>query len=155
MAVIGPIQHDHVITAGMRPRQPQRQVVGFAAGVDEVAHAERRRQRGRQPLGVAHQMVVQITGVRVQQPSLVDERGHHTRMLVAHVRHVVVRIQMGAAFAVDQPDVVAAHDLQRRIAVADAQIGPQAFGAALHQVIGCAARALQQLRRQTQKARWW
>ena len=57
---------------------------GDVPRVDEVADGQLVGQRGLQPLGVQHQVVVEETGVGVQQFHLLGSRLHHVRVAVAH-----------------------------------------------------------------------
>jgi hypothetical protein len=125
MPVIGGVEHDHVALAGVRARQPQRQLVRLAGGVDEEAHAQRRRQQRAEAFGIAHDVVVQIAGVGVEQGQLRLCCPHHARVAVAHMRHVVVHIEKRAAAVIIQVLLPAAHDLERP-AVRDAQVAADA-----------------------------
>src|SRR2546425_1671290 len=50
VAVIGVLQNDNVLAAGMGTGKPKRQFIGLAAGVQEEADAQRFRQQSRQAL---------------------------------------------------------------------------------------------------------
>ena len=113
VAVVGVLEHDHVVAAGRRAREPQRELVRLAARVDEVADAERLRQQPRQPPRVAHGQVVQVAGVGVEERELLLHRAHHARVAVAHERHVVVDVEVGAPRVVVEVLAEAAHDLER------------------------------------------
>ena len=96
-------------------------LVRFAPRVDEIADAQRRRQRGGQPLGVAHQMLVQVAGVGVEHAHLPLGRVGDARMAVADVRDVVVAVDVAAPGLVEEILHRAADDLHRP-AVADADV---------------------------------
>ncbi|MNL50186.1 hypothetical protein D3C87_1731820 [compost metagenome] len=49
MPVIGVVDGDDVAVAGIGTRQPERQIVGLAAGIDEEADVERVGELGCQP----------------------------------------------------------------------------------------------------------
>ena len=66
------------------PLSRVRHLPGHLPGVDEVADGELVGQRGLQPLGVQHQIVVEEAGVGVQQFHLLGPRPHHRRVAVAH-----------------------------------------------------------------------
>lgn len=55
-----------------------------APRVDEVADGELRRQRGLQPLGVQHQVIVQEARVGVERSHLLGAGLHHIWVAVAH-----------------------------------------------------------------------
>ena len=128
VAVIGGLQHDHVTLAGEGPRQAQRQFVGLAARVDEVTHAQRLWQKGGQLFGIAGDVIVQVARVGVEHAHLPLRRRHHARVVVSHVRHVVVRVQVLAALVVEQVLFPAAHDLER-ILIRDGQVTSQPLAA--------------------------
>ena len=111
--MIGRVEHDQIALARVRARQPKRQLVRLAARVHEVADAKRIRQRRREPLRVAHQVVVQVARVRVEHAHLLRRRLHDAGMRVAHVRDVVVRVEVSTARVVVQILHPAAHDFQR------------------------------------------
>ena len=104
---------DHVASAGVGARQPQRQVVGLAAGADQEHPLERRRQQLDQPLGEARHALVEEPGVGVEQAQRASGGCGHGRMAVPEHGHVVDHVQVGAAVGVVEVMAPAAHDLRR------------------------------------------
>ena len=69
-AVIGVILDDDLTAPGVGSSEAQGEIVGLGAGADEEAHAQWVRQGGGEPLGVLHDVVVEVAGVRVEQGHL-------------------------------------------------------------------------------------
>ena len=111
--MIGVLEDDHVLAAGARAGEAQRQLVGLAAGGDEVAHPQRLREAPREPLGIPQDRVVQVASVRVEEGQLLLRRPDDARVGVAHERHVVVDVEVGPARLVVEVLREAAHDLER------------------------------------------
>ena len=84
-----------------------RDVVRLAARVDEHHDRELVGEQRREPVGVGRHLVDEVARVRRQPPRLRGERGRHARMGVAHLRHVVVRVEQPVAVDVGEPDAVA------------------------------------------------
>ena len=122
VAVIGGVQHDDITAPGVCPRQSQRQLVGLAARIHEVAHPERRRQRRDQPLREHRQLVVQVARVRVKDEHLLGRGADDARMAVTDVRNVVVGIEVLASALVVEILHPAADDLHRR-PIGDGKVG--------------------------------
>ena len=134
LLVDGGRQHDDVAGARVRAGEPQRQLVGLAAGTHEVAHAQRGRERAGQTLRVRRQRVVQVSRVRVQDAQLVRRRAHDARMAVADVRHVVVRIEVLPARRVEEQLPPSAHDLER-LSIPDAEVTTDSCAARRHRTV--------------------
>ena len=113
VAVVAVLQADEVGRAGRGADQPQRELVGLAAGVHEEADVEPVREGRDDALGVRQDGVVQVAGVGVEHRHLPRAGGDHARVRVPHVGHVVDRVQVGPALVVVQPRPDAAHDPQR------------------------------------------
>ena len=71
-----------------------------------------RRHERREPLCVFQNISVQVAGVGGENGRLSLNGRHHGRMRMAHVRHVVVHIEVGAIQRVVQPDSLAPHQVQ-------------------------------------------
>src|SRR5262252_8481119 len=65
VAVVSAINHDHIIPARVRAREPQGQLIRFTATVDQKDYAERIRQQGRQTVAEFDQLFVQVTSIRI------------------------------------------------------------------------------------------
>ena len=115
MPVVGVVEHDHVAAAGVRVGEPQREIVGLRAAVDEEAHVQRVRERRREPARVVDHRPVQVARVGVEHLHLALPGGDHPRVAVADVRDVVDQIEEGAALVVEQIRALAADDLQRLV----------------------------------------
>ena len=118
------LEHDHVLRARVRAREPQRELVRLARRVEQIADAERIGERGGEPLGVRVEQIVQVARVGIEHRHLPVRRGHHARMRVADVRHVVVRVEILAPLVIVEILPPSARDAHR-IVVGDAQIGAE------------------------------
>ena len=125
MAVIGYVQRDDILAPGGGACQPQGQVVGLAAGVDEVKDAQLRRQGGGETASVLQNRVVQVARVGVEHLHLALAGADHVRVAVAHMRNVVDAIEVGTAGVVIEILRQSAHHLDR-LAIGDAQVAAQA-----------------------------
>ncbi|MNP16849.1 hypothetical protein D3C76_1092580 [compost metagenome] len=65
-AVVGPVQHDRLVTACVVARHAQHQAVGFTARTTKGGYAKSLWQRTRQAFGVFDDVVVQVAGVGVE-----------------------------------------------------------------------------------------
>ena len=144
-AVIGPVEHDGVFAARMRPHHPERQAVGFRATVDEAGDRQFLRQRRRQALGIGDDIVVQVAGIGVERRRLLRHRLHDGRMGVADVADIVEAVEIGAAAVVDQPDAFAAHELDRLV-VGDREVRQQQFAAQLARCLRASGPAVRKIR---------
>ena len=77
------------------PRDAPGHIVRLAARVDEDAGVEMRRHGREQALRVLENAGVQIAGVGREDRRLLLNRGHHRRVGMTDVRHVVVDVQVG------------------------------------------------------------
>ena len=93
---------DDVVAAGGRHGQPQCQIVGFGAGVDQEHRVQWIRQGGRQSLGQGHHGAVVEPGIGVQSAPLPVNRVGQFRMPVAEDRNVVDHVEIGAAVGGDE-----------------------------------------------------
>ena len=108
----------------MRARQPQRQFIGLAARVDEVADAQRLWQQPRQPFGITVHIVVQVARVGVEQRKLLLHGFDDARVTVPHQRHVVEDVEVRPPRIVIEILHPPAHDFQRTL-VGDADVFSQ------------------------------
>ena len=120
VAVVAPVDGDDVAPSRGRAGDAQCQLIGLAARVHEVDHAERVGKQPRQSLGVVEDGAVQVARVGVQYSGLPGDGLGHVWVRVTHVRHVVDGVEMGTTGVVDQPRALAAHDAERP-SIADAE----------------------------------
>ena len=113
MPVIGVVEHDHVLAAGVCRGEPQREVVGLRARVHEEAHVQRVRERRRQRPRVVDHRSVQVARVRVQLRHLPRAGLDHARVAVADVGDVVDQVEVRAAVGVVEVRAAPADDVQR------------------------------------------
>ncbi len=125
VAMVRALEDDHVGAPGSCSRQAQRQVVGLRAGVDQVADRQRFGERRREPVGVAHQELVQVAGIGVEHGALPMQRVDDGRVGVPHVADVVHGVEEGAAGVVEQVLPRPADDGERLL-VGEAQRGSDA-----------------------------
>ena len=109
--MVGVVRDDHALVPAHDAGDADREVVGLGAGAHEVADAKILRHRGRQPLRVAHDVVVQVARVRVEGRRLPRKRRHHVRVAVTDRGHVVVAIEVTAPVRVIDPGALAAHQV--------------------------------------------
>ena len=79
----------------MRARDAEGEFIGFAAGIDEVADAERLRKERSEALGVTIGVVVEIAGVGVEDGELVLDGANDAWMGVADERNIIVDVEEG------------------------------------------------------------
>ena len=94
-------------------RDPPGEVVRLRARVDEHDRVERPAGRRDEPLGDLERGLVQVALVRVQPSRLADDRLDDARVPVAYDRDVVVRVEIAPSVGGDQPDALAAHEMER------------------------------------------
>ena len=70
MAMVGTIEHQHVLSSGGGARQPDGQVVGLRAGVDEEADLQRIGQKCCKAFAVFEDALVEVAGVRGERAHL-------------------------------------------------------------------------------------
>ena len=112
VTMVRTVHYDDIRAAGVGLGKTQRQLVGFASGTHEVAHAQALRQRFAEPPGVFHQEAVQVARVRVEDRHLLSGRPHDLGMAVTHMTDVVYRIQVLPFVFVVQVLHDSPHDLQ-------------------------------------------
>ena len=124
MPVVSVLEHNNIFAAGVRAGDTQREFVGFAARIYEVADAQRRRKKRSEPLGVTIGVVVQIACVGVEDGYLVLHSANYPRMRVTDERNVIVDVQKSATGVIEKILPPAANDFQW-MAVRDAEIFAQ------------------------------
>ena len=124
VAVVSVFEDEDIVAAGVCASNAQSEFVGFAAGIDEVADAERRGKKSREALGVTIGVVVEIARVGVQDSELVLHSANDARMRVTDEGNIVVDIEERAAGVVEEILFPAANDFQR-MAVGDAEISAE------------------------------
>ncbi len=120
VAVVGAVHHHETRAARVVSSEAQGQVVRFGSRVDEEANLERLRQERAEPPRVSHEVLVKVARVRVEAGDLLPRGPHHARVAVAHVGHVVHRVEIGAPLFIVEVLPEAAHD-RERLAVREAQ----------------------------------
>ena len=113
--MVAVLEHEHVPAAGVGVRQPQREVVGLRARVDEHAHPQRVGHQLHQPARVLGDRGVQVAGVGVEPRHLPLPRLDHPRVAVADVADVVDEVEERPPAGVEQVGALAADDLQRLV----------------------------------------
>src|SRR5262245_4568032 len=121
VAVIGGFERNQVAAPRVSARQPQSQLIRLAAGVDEEAYAQTVGQCGAQRRSVLIDQIVKVTRVGVERGHLAPGGLHDARVAMAHVRHIVVSVQITTSLFIEQILHPAAHDLDR-LFVSDAQV---------------------------------
>ena len=104
---------DHVLAAGGRHRQPQRQIVGLRAGVHQEHRVQRVGQGRGQAIGEFHDGAVVEPGVGVQPAPLPGDGVGQLRVSVTQDRDVVDHVEVAAAVGTDQMLAPAAFDAGR------------------------------------------
>ena len=74
------VQCDDVLLPGVGPGQPQCEIIRLRSRIDEIAHGQVAGHLVGEPLGTAHQLVVQESIVCRQIGHLLGARLHHFRM---------------------------------------------------------------------------
>ena len=128
VAMIGVLEDDDILASSVGARETQRKLVGFAAGVQEIADAEGQGQQAREAFRVTDDVVVQVARVRIEQRDLLLHRANDPGVAVPHKRHVVVHIQECAASVVVEVLHPSAHDFQWTL-VGNAEISSEQFAA--------------------------
>src|SRR6266478_1421504 len=70
-----------------------RDVIRFAAGIDERACGQRGTGLLPKALGIVEHLLAEVTGVRVQRAALARDGLGYVRMAMADDRHIVVAVQ--------------------------------------------------------------
>ena len=112
-AVVGPVQHDRLITACVIARHTQHQAVGLTPRAAKGRYAKALWQSAGQAFGVFDDIVVQVAGIGVEQRSLAGQGLDHVGMTMAQVADVVEAVQVGPPEVVDQPYAIPAHEFDR------------------------------------------
>ncbi len=89
------------------------EIVRFGTRAHEEAHAEFAAEQRTKTFGQAHDLVVQIPGVRVEQSGLRADRLDDPWMTVPDRGNVVVAVEQLIPVNVDDPDALAANEVDR------------------------------------------
>ena len=76
VAMIGMLKNNYILAPGVRPSEPEREFIGFAAGVQGKRYFQWSRKECGQPFGIFEDVVVQIARVGVKQADLLLCGGH-------------------------------------------------------------------------------
>ena len=124
VAVIRVFEDDNVFPIGVGTSQAKGEFVGFAAGVEEVADLQRRGQKRGETFGVAEDVVVQITGIGVEESKLLLRSGDNARVSMADKWDVVVDVEISAAIFVVEILTPTANNFDGAL-VREAEIGTE------------------------------
>ncbi|GBF31601.1 hypothetical protein MnTg04_01562 [bacterium MnTg04] len=113
IAVIGMIENQQSAAPGRRARQPDRQLVCFAAAGNQVTDLERVRQQCRDSLRVFEDQRVQVAGVGIKPRHLPVDRLNHPRVTVTDMADVVDQVEPGAVSEVVEKLTAPARNQQR------------------------------------------
>lgn len=94
IAVIRAIDDEQIAPSGVGAGQTQGEIVGFTAGVDKKADAERIGQGGRKPCGIGDEMGMQVAGVGVEDGLLLPGGLDDERMAMADVGDIVDTVKV-------------------------------------------------------------
>ncbi len=112
------LQHtQHVASAAVGPGQPDCQVVGLGAAVDQKHAVHALGCKLEQALGELGNRRVMKARVGVEQRPLTSRFMGHARVVVAEDRDVIEHVQIGTALHVDQVIAPATLDLRRSLIV--------------------------------------
>ena len=106
--MIGGLGDDESFAAGRDFGDPQRQIVGLAAGAGEDDLTDRRRKGRQKPVGIGVDAVVQIARMDVELGDLPADRLDHARMAMPDRGDVVVDVEIAAPLGVVHPDAFGA-----------------------------------------------
>ena len=143
-AVVGIAQRDHVVIAGVSARHQQREIVGFGAGVDEVADFQIARHFRGELLGVFGDVRVQINrGGMLQHFVLLVGSVDHVRMAMTDADGDDAAETVEITPAIFIPDILplAFHD-HDRLFVIEEDAGIQELLAQLQHFVGAKGRCI-------------
>ena len=115
VSVIGAIDHEHIVGSGRGSGKPERQFIGFGSRVDEVADVQTIRQRAAEPGGIVRDILMEISGVRVQDSRLGGDGLHHMRMTMPDMTDIVHEIEIRPAIRGEQVLAAASRDMERSV----------------------------------------
>lgn len=113
IAVIGEVGCDDAGLARYRLRHVQGHVIRLAAGAGENCRIEAFVESRCQPFDIIQNSFMQIARMGVEGRSLTADRLHHTRMAMAHMRHIVIAIEIFAPVRIPEPDTLTLHQMHR------------------------------------------
>ena len=122
--MISMVGDDHTVGAGFSPGESQGQFIGLRAGAGKHGIIKIVRKLICELPGIFQYEIVQIAGVGIQLLHLLVDRVHDLRVTVAHVRHVVIHVEILTAADVIQPDTFPS-DQMNRVVVKQSVGGPQ------------------------------
>ena len=93
MAVVGVLEDDDLLGAGVGAREAQGEIVGLGSGADKEAHAQGVGKGGGESERVLGQVVVEIAGVGVEFGHLPLTGGDHPGVAVADMADIVDEIE--------------------------------------------------------------
>ena len=115
VSVVAEVAHDDPAVARRESGDPQGEFIGFSSRTREHRRVQRCCELRGQALGVLHDGLVQISRVQVQCRGLTGDGVDHMWMAMAHVRHVVVGIQIAAPVDILEPYALTAHEMHRLV----------------------------------------
>jgi hypothetical protein len=113
VAVVGVLEDQNILAAGVRAGDAEREFVGLAAGIDEVADAEWRGEKRSEALGITIGVVVEIARVGVEDAELILDGANDASMRVSDEGNIIVDVEESAAGVVEEILLPAANDFQR------------------------------------------
>ena len=110
--MIGMVQHDDIVMIRKHAGHSKRQIIGFASGIYEKADFQRFWQRRSQTLRKAHNVLVQVPRVCVEQIHLIVGGLNHFGAAVSDVANIVDTIEVRDVGLVVQILTMASHNVQ-------------------------------------------
>ncbi len=135
--MVGAVDDEEAFAARVRGCKSQRQLVGFAARIDEEAGVEGGRKRRAEALCVRREAVEQVTCVGVELRHLALSGFDDARMTVADVADVVDEIQVRASAVVVEVGAASPNDC-KRLAIGERNAGAEVSAPTLEQRCGAA-----------------
>ena len=124
IAVVAYLHHHHVLLPCVGLGHAQCQLIGFASRVDHIGNTKGPGQGGQKLFRKRYDIFMQVTGVGVQHRHLVLAGPDYARVLVAHMCHVVHRVQVFSSIGFVQVlHVTALH--HQRLAIGEAEVFPK------------------------------
>ena len=102
IAVICFLQDDHIFLSTDSTGNPQGQLVGFASGTDKKTSVKRFREQPAKTLGILNINRVQISGIGVQNISLIALCLCNIWMGMTYMSNIVDAVQIKLSFGVNQ-----------------------------------------------------
>ena len=102
IAVICFLEDDHIFLSTDSTGNPQSQLVGFASRTDKKTRVKRLREQPAKTLGILNINRVQISGIGVQNISLIALCLCNIWMRMTHMSNIVDAVQIKLSFGVNQ-----------------------------------------------------